>query len=68
MSSKDAFEAIKSRFSSNHVPGTMPSLLIFLPVHRMKVQKNVVALVQESCESEQNSLSYDFFKTRCSGA
>ena len=24
-------------------------------------------LVQKSCESEQNSLNYDFFKTRCSG-
>ena len=34
----------------------------------MKVEKNVVVLVQESCESEQNSLSYDFFEKICFGA
>ena len=34
----------------------------------MKVEKNVVMLAPESCESKQNSLSYDFFKKRCSGA
>ncbi len=32
----------------------------------MKVEKNVVMLAPESCESEQNWLSYDFFKKTCS--
>jgi hypothetical protein len=34
----------------------------------VKVEKNEVAVAQKSSESKQNSLSYDFFKTRCSGA
>jgi len=34
----------------------------------MKVEKNGRALAQKSCESEQNSLSYDFIKKRGSGA
>jgi hypothetical protein len=46
----------------------MPSLFIFLQVHNMKVEKHGRASAQKSCESEQNSLSYDFFKKRCSGA
>ncbi len=32
----------------------------------MKVEKNVVVLAPESCESEQNWLSYEFFKKTCS--
>ena len=32
----------------------------------MKVEKNAVALAPESCESKQNSLSYDFFEKTCS--
>jgi hypothetical protein len=30
----------------------------------MKVEKNGRALAQKSCESEQNSLSYDFFQNK----
>jgi len=34
----------------------------------MKVEKNAVVLAPESCESEQNWLSYDFFvKTYSAG-
>jgi len=33
----------------------------------MKVEKNGKALAQKSCESEQNSLNYDFIKKRGSG-
>jgi len=32
----------------------------------MKVENYGKALAQESCESEQNSLSYDLFKKGCS--
>jgi len=34
----------------------------------VKVEKNVGAMAQESCESEQNSLSYEFFEKMHSGA
>jgi hypothetical protein len=30
----------------------------------MKVEKNGRALAQKPCESEQNSLSYDFFQNK----
>ena len=33
----------------------------------MKVEKDVVALAPESCEYEQNWLSYEFFEKMCSG-
>ena len=33
----------------------------------MKVEKNAVMLAPESCESEQNWLSYDFFVKTYSG-
>ncbi len=33
----------------------------------MKVEKNLVMLAPESCESEQNWLSHDFFEKICSG-
>ena len=33
----------------------------------MKVEKNAVVLAPESCESEQNWLSYDFFVKTYSG-
>jgi hypothetical protein len=33
----------------------------------VKEEKNAGAMTPESCESKQNSLSYEFFKKGCSG-
>ena len=32
----------------------------------MQIEKNAVVVEPESCESEQNWLSYDFFEKTCS--
>jgi len=35
--------------------------------HSVKVERNVVMLAPESCESEQDWSSYEFFENICSG-